>query len=633
MGILALGLLVGIGYLPAMLWGGFVWDDSIITDAPPIRELSGLWQIWFSPGALKMWEGHYWPLVYSTFWLEHKLWGFAPAGYHVVNVLLHLVNTLLLWRLIARLDISGAWIIAAAFAIHPLHVESVAWVIDRKDLLSTLFYLAAFSAYTRFVATRDPRPYFLALFLFALGMLCKSIVVTLPLALSIYHWWQQGRVTGADVFRLIPFFAVGLFIALADASFYRSNEVISFGYSFLERVLIAARVLWFYAGKLLWPTGLAVVYPRWEIDVADPLAWAHVAAAGAVVASLYVFRHRIGRGPLACLLFFAVTLSPVLGFVDFGYMQFSFVADRYQYLAGIGVLLAVIGAAAHGVGQRAGAWQKIALAVAAGALCAMGVLTWRQSGIYRDKVTFWSHVSAHNPTAPIAAYNLGTAFSEVGRLDEAEEHLHHALTRDPGHENALQNLGSVLVRMSRNDEAVETYRRLVEIDPRNPAAHSGMGIALYYLGRTDEALQSVDRALAIDPNFQEALTNRKGMPQVKAHADAGVAFMARGKFDDAEKHLRYVLKIDPKYTIALQNLALLQLKRQRYDEALEHYRRLVELNPDNAAAHSGMGIALYHSGNVEDALASLDRALALDPTLEDVRANREVMRQKKAIGD
>ena len=622
MGILALGLLVGVSYLPAMLWGGFVWDDRIITEAPPIREVSGLWQIWFSPGALRMWEGHYWPLVYSTFWLEHKLWGFAPAGYHIVNVALHLANTLLLWHLLARWGVSGAWVIAAVFAVHPLHVESVAWVIDRKDLLSTLFYLTAFSAYTRFVAERAPRRYLLALFLFALGMMCKSIVVTLPVALSIWHWWQQGRVTGADVFRLIPFFAVGLFIAIADASFYRSNEVISFGYSFLERVLLAARVLWFYAGKLLWPTGLAVVYPHWEIGVADPLAWGYVAAAGAVVVSLYVFRNRIGRGPLAGALFFAVTLSPVLGFVDYGYMQFSFVADRYQYLAGIGVLLVVIGAAAYGMQAR----QKIALAVAAVALCAMGVLTWRQSGIYRDKVTFWSHVSAHNPTAPIAPYNLGTALSGIGRLDEAEEHLRRALTLDPRHANALQNLGSVLVRMSRHDEAIETYRRLVEIDPRNAAAHSGLGIALYYLGRTDEALQSVDRALAIDPNFQEALTNRKGMPQVKAHADAGVALMARGELDDAEKHLHYVLKIDPKYAIALQNLALLQLKRQRYDEALEHYRRLLKMNPDNAAAHSGMGIALYHLGKVEDALASLDRALSLDPTLDDVRANRDVMR-------
>ena len=628
LGILALGLLVGISYGPAMLWGGFVWDDRVITEAPPIREgASGLWQIWFSPGALRMWEGHYWPLVYSTFWLEHKLWGFDPTGYHIVNVVLHFANVVLLWHLLARLTVPGAWIIAAVFAVHPLHVESVAWVIERKDLLSTLFYLAAFSTYIHMA--RDKAGYVLALGLFVLGMLCKSIVVTLPVALLIYHWWQQGRVPGAEVQRLLPFFAVGLFIAIMDASFYQSNEVIAFGYSFLERVLIAARVLWFYAGKLLWPTDLAVIYPHWEVMVADPFAWGRVVAACALAGLLYGFRNRIGRGPLAGALFFAVTLSPVLGFIDFGYMQFSFVADRYQYLAGVGVLAVLIGAMVRGVARLPGASQKGCLAVTVVALGAMGILTWQQSGIYRDKVTFWSHVMAHNAVAPIAPYNLGTALSGVGRLDEAEENLRRALELDPRHESALQNLGSVLVRKQHHEQAVDAYRRLIEIDPRSAVAHSGMGIALYYLGRTDEALQSVDRALAIDPNFEEALINRKGMPQVKAHADAGVAFMAQGKLDEAEKHLRYVLQIDSKYTIALQNLALLHLKRQQYEDARDLYQRIVEMNPDNAAAHSGMGIALYHLGEVEDAIARLDKALTLDPTLEVARANREVMKKEQ----
>ena len=628
LGILALGLLVGVSYGPAMLWGGFVWDDRVITEAPPIREgASGLWQIWFSPGALRMWEGHYWPLVYSTFWLEHKLWGFDPTGYHIVNVVLHFANVLLLWHLLARLPVPGAWIIAAVFAVHPLHVESVAWVIERKDLLSTLFYLAAFSAYIRMA--RDKVGYVLALGLFVLGMLCKSIVVTLPVALLIYHWWQQGRVPGAEVQRLMPFFAVGLFIAIMDASFYQDNEVISFGYSFFERVLIAARVLWFYAGKLLWPTDLAVIYPHWEVMVADPFAWGRVVAACVLAGLLYGFRNRIGRGPLAGALFFAVTLSPVLGFIDFGYMQFSFVADRYQYLAGVGVLTVLIGAVVHGVARLPGALQKGCLAVTVVALGAMGILTWQQSGIYRDKVALWRHVMAYNAVAPIAPYNLGTALGELGRLDEAEENLRRALELDPRHASALQNLASVLVRKQHHEQAVDAYRRLIEIDPRSAAAHSGMGIALYYLGRTDEALQSVDRALAIDPNFEEALINRKGMPQVKAHADAGVVLMAQGKLDEAEKHLRYVLQSDPKYTIALQNLALLHLKRQQYEDARDLYQRIVEMNPDNAGAHSGMGIALYHLGKVEDAIARLDKALTLDPTLEDARANREVMKKAR----
>ena len=219
---LALGLLVAVSYLPAMLWGGFVWDDRIMTNAEPVRDVSGLWQIWFSPSDIEG-EHHYWPLVYTTFWLEHKLWGFDPTGYHIVNVLLHLMNTLLLWHLLRRLVVPGAWVVAAVFAVHPLHVESVAWVIERKDVLSGLFYLAAVLAWLRFVEQPNSRRYAWSLVLYAASLLSKSIVVTLPVALLIWHWWQQGRVTSTDLWRLVPFFAVGLVITVGDLSFYWST--------------------------------------------------------------------------------------------------------------------------------------------------------------------------------------------------------------------------------------------------------------------------------------------------------------------------------------------------------------------------------------------------------------------------
>ena len=679
--MLALGVLVALSYAPAVLWGGFVWDDRVITEAPPIRNWDGLWRIWFSPSDLEFWEGHYWPLVYTTFWLEHKLWGFAPTGYHAVNVLLHVANALLLWRLLLRLAVPGAWVVAAVFAVHPLHVESVAWVLERKDVLSALFYLAAFWTWDRFVdepyAKGRTRRYVLTLALFVLGMLSKSIVVTLPAALLIRQWWKRGRVAGADLIRLVPFFAVGLAIAAADTSFYRSKEAISFDYSLIERVLIAAHALWFYVGKLIWPTGLAVIYPHWGVSVADPLAWGYVAAVMAAGAALWFLRHRIGRGPLAGVLFFAITLAPVLGLVDFGYMQFSFVADRYQYLAGIGMIAVIVGSAAACFLRLVAPSRSLvegfhsdrlptaakwgAVGTVSVLLIVLGALTWRQVGIYRDNVTFYTHILAHNPTARSAQYNLGNALiiaqrpeealaafriataqqpdsvdahsntgralMDLGRLDEAADRLRHALEMDPRHKVSLQNLALVRVRQQRPEEALDVYRRLLEIDPRHVGGHSGMGIALHYLGRTDEALQSVDRALVLDSTYAEALVNRELMPQVRSHADAGHALMEQGRLDEAERHLRYVMQIDPAYTTALQNLALLQLRRQRYDEALALYQRLVEMNPAHAEAHSGLGVALYSLGRVEEALESLDLALSLDPTLEEVRTNREAMRQ------
>ena len=542
---LALAVLAVGCYLPA-LSAGFVWDDEAFTDAAAVREWSGLWRIWFSPRAIEN-EGHYWPLVYTSFWLEHKLWGFAPAGHHAVNVLLHAANTLLVRRLAERLAVPGAWLVAAVFAVHPLHVESVAWIIERKDLLSGLCYLGAFLAWLRFTdepqAGRGGRHYVLALALFAAGMLCKSIVVTLPAAFVIVSWWKRGRVTGSDLPWVAPFFVVGAVMAAADLSFYDVREPLSLGYTAVERLLIAAHALWFYVGKLVWPGGLAVIYPHWETGAGDPEAWGYVAAWVAVVVALWFLRGRVGRGPLAGVLFFAVTLSPVLGFVDYGYMQFSFVADRHQYLAGMGLMAVLVGAAVRGVERLpAGVWRRCAAGAAAAALAVLAVLTWRHAGIYRDEVTLFTHVVAHNPAARGAQQNLGKALLDggrpeealaasraameqepddvkahanagvalirMGRLDEAEERLRAALALDPRHPIVLQNLAESLRKQERLDEALGYYRAVLEADPGNALPHAGMGHALFGLGRYEEALRSLDRALALAPGLESVRTMR-----------------------------------------------------------------------------------------------------------------------------
>ena len=265
-------------------------------------------------------------------------------------MLLHLLNSLLVWRLLLRLAVPGAWVAAAVFAAHPTHVESVAWIIERKDVLSGLFYLTAVLVWLRFLEQPRPWRYGLALLLFAAGLLSKSIVVTLPAALLIVQWWKEGRIAVRDLQRVAPFFLVALLITAVDLSSIGSRHSL-LDYSLPERMLVASRALWFYAGKLAWPTDLAVIYPRWDISLGDPWAWLYLAGATALAATLWFMRHRVGRGPLAGALFFAVTLSPVLGFVNHGYMKYSFVADRFQYLAGIGVIAVLIGAAVHGAGR------------------------------------------------------------------------------------------------------------------------------------------------------------------------------------------------------------------------------------------------------------------------------------------
>ena len=597
---LALGLLVAVSYFPA-LSGGFIWDDVLcITEEPVVLTPSGLWNIWFSPADLKK-EDHYWPIVYTTFWLEHKLWGLAPLGYHLVNVLLHLVNVLLVWRLLLRLTVPGAWVVAAVFAVHPLHVESVAWIIERKDLLSTLFYLTAVLTWMRFVETPGWGRYGLALALFTAGLLSKSVVVTLPAALLLWHWWQRDRVTVTDLLRLAPFFVVGLGITAADLAFYTSRRPHDLDYSVIERGLIAARALWFYVGKLLWPTELAVIYPLWDIRASDLLAWAYVVAALAVAALLWFGRHRMGRGPLAGALFFAVTLSPVLGFVDYGYMQFSFVADRFQYLAGLGVMAVLIGAAVHGAGKLPGwgKWAGGALAVVIVVL--LGTLTWRQAGIYRDETIFLSHIVSLNPDARNAHFKLGATLIDAGRPEEALAAARLAVEKRPDFAGTHFNLGLVLSQLKRFAEAEEHLRRALELDPRHRKAHLSMAETLRKQERYEEAVTAYRAVLKLDP--RDAI----------AHAGLGDTLFKAGRLEEALAVTRLAVEKHPDFATAHSNLGFILSQIKRFDEAAEHLRRAVALNPDARDAHLLLGAALFKAGRPEEALAATRLAVEKHP--------------------
>ena len=614
-----------------------------------MREPSGLADIWFSPTALDN-EGHYWPLIYTTFWLEHRLWGFDPVPFHLTNLLLHLLNTLLLWRLLRRFAIPGAWVAAAVFAVHPVHVESVAWVIERKDVLSALFYLTAASAWLRFVETPRTRPYVLSLGLFTAGLLSKSIVVTLPAALLIAGWWRRGRVLASDLRRLAPFAFVAVVVTLADLSFYAGREPLAFGLSFVERTLLAARALWLYALKLVWPSPLPVIYPKWEVGAADPLGWLALLAALALAAALWFGRRRFGRGPLAGALFFAVTLSPVLGFVDYGYLQFAFLADRYQYLASIGLTTALVAGAAAFAARRPGAATVGARVTAGVVIATLSVLTWRQAGIYRNEITFFSHIVAENPEARAAHRNLTIALLAADRPEEALETGRVALEREPDSADDLNNLGLALLRLERFDEAAEYFERTRTVDPRYPnaaqnlaetrrkqgryeeavaayrevlaidgdfaLAHAGMGETLFHLGRYDESLTALERALTLQPNLPMAAT---------LHRLRGRSAQALGRPEAAGFYER-ALEIAPRDTESLNRLAMLHFGEERYEEALTRYRALLEILPEDAQTHANLGATLFHLDRLDEAIRSFERAVALDPAAEQPRTDLERLR-------
>jgi len=697
LGALALVAFALASFLPAMLWGGFVWDDlEFIPGEPALRDLAGLKRIWFAP--MEVHEPFYRPLTYTSFWLEHKLWGFAPNGYHVVNVLLHAANAVLLWRILVALAAPGAWFVAAVFAVHPLHAESVAWAIERKDVLSGLLYLACVAAWLRFLAAREAGGasaartsrwrYGLALALLAAGMLAKNMVVTLPAALLILQWWRSGRITLADVARVAPFFLVALAIVALDLLLVTAKTPASFDYSIVERLLIASRAVWFYVGKLAWPADLAVIYERWDVQVGNPLAWLPLVAGLAAVAALWLLRGRLGRGPLAGAFFFVVTLSPTLGFVDHTYMLFAFVADRYQYLAGIGAMAVAIGAAAHLAGRLPDTWRRVAAVGGIAVLVLLGALTWRQAAIYRDEVTFFQHIVERNPEAVGAHLNLAKALFAENRFDEAVAAGRTAVAQRPDSHDALINLAVALGQLERFDEAERHLRRAVEVAPRNEASKplENLAVLLSRRNELDEAEALLREALNLAPDDPTIVRNLAKLLQAKQQPTAALDMYDRltllggddvathtarggllsqlgrhdeamaawrqalasapspsaafslhtslgraewtksGSADAAAAHYERALAIDPDDVRTLGDLASLRIAQQRYDDALALFRRALEQTPDAPRLHAGRGYALYRIGQTDAAIESLERALELDPGSHEARTHLALAR-------
>ncbi len=322
-------------YYPAW-FGEPLWDDEAHLTRPALQSLGGLLRIWTEPGATQQ----YYPLVHTAFWIQARLWGAAMLPYHLVNISLHVAAALLFLRLLVRLQIPGAWLAAALFALHPIQVESVAWISELKNTLSTVFALGAALAYLRFAETRRRSAYAAAAVLFLLGLLSKTVIATVPAALLVILWWRDGRISWKrDVVPLLPFFGLGLAAGLFTAWMERTSigaEGASFDFSMVERGLIAGRAFWFYLAKLFWPARLTFIYPRWEISSTAWWQYLFPAAALGLLALLFVYRRR-HRGPLAGALLFGGLLFPAIGFVNVYPFLYSFVADHFQYFASLAI--------------------------------------------------------------------------------------------------------------------------------------------------------------------------------------------------------------------------------------------------------------------------------------------------------
>ena len=566
----ALVAAVSIAYQPS--WhGGLLWDDAAHLTRPELRSWDGLRRIWFEPGATQQ----YYPLLHTAFWIEHRLWGDEPAGYHFLNLFLHCAAAALAALALRRLRVPGAYLAAAIFALHPVHVESVAWITEQKNTLSAVLYLGAALAWFRWEETRRRDAYALALGLFVLALCGKTVTATLPAALLVLHWWRRGRPAfRRDIVPLLPFFALGIAAGLFTVWVER-NLVGAQGADFpltpVERLLIAGRAPWFYLGKLLWPADLAFIYPRWRVNGSAPWQSLYPLASAAALAALWAQRRRV-PGALAAALFFLATLFPALGFFDVYPFLFSFVADHFQYLASLGIL--ALAAAAAATLLR----PPLLHTVAAATLAVLGILTWKQSHLYADRETLYRATITANPECWMAWNNLAGALIERGAAVEA---LPLAL-------------------------------RALELRPRYPEAHNNAALALAAQGRTEEALPHYRRALELDPAYAEARNN------------FGYALAALGRLDEAISQYRKALDGDPASAGVHYNLAMALVSRGDSRPAIAHLRRALELEPDFLQAHNNLGILLARNGRLEEAIAEFRQALRLAPGSAEVRRNLEI---------
>ena len=675
MGPVILGLVL-FCYWPA-LTGGKVWDDAAHITKPELQSWTGLGRIWSDIHATQQ----YYPVLHSAFWIEHRLWGDAVVGYHLVNVLLHawccvLLALVLSWLWGSEPNLAGtvvppqnhdgrvvvpigaAWVVAVVFAVHPVCVESVAWITEQKNVLSLAFYLSSTYFYLRFEKTRLVRWYLPSAVLFVLAIGTKTVTASLPAALLVVLWWKYGRLRWRrDVVPLLPWFLVagvaGSITAWVERVLLGANGQ-AYDLSLVERTLLAGRVIWFYLGKLIWPSNLMFIYPRWDVRLSAENWVIYLVAVLAVTVALWWLRRR-SRGPLACWLFFCGSLFPALGFINVYPFTFSYVADHFQYLPSLGLFVgAVAGLALWSA--RLSPTARYAMLLASGFVVGgLALLSNHQSREYRDSLTLYRVTLEKNPDCWLAHSNLAAELADApGKLPEALAHYAEALRLKPDNPEIHNSLGNTLVAAGRNDEANAQFGEAVRLDPRfiaarlnlantlakdpwrlpaalthyaealrqNPEsaeAHFSLAVTLAGIeGREAEARAEFGATLRLQPEHAEAWANLAGLlarlPGQAAEAEAAFAQTLRLAPDRARNHYNYAVWLDG--------------QPDREAAAAEHYEAALRINPAYAQAHNNLAVLFARRGRFDQARLHWEAALKASPGYEDASRNLQRLDQR-----
>ncbi|HUJ45275.1 MAG TPA: tetratricopeptide repeat protein [Opitutaceae bacterium] len=623
--------------------GDWLWDDHVeVLDARDVRDPGGLARIWLAPSG-----PDYFPLKTTVQWLQWRWWGdHSTLGYHLTSVGLHLLSALLVWRVLRKLGLRLAWLGGLLFAVHPVVVESVAWIAELKNTLSLPLLLLALCAWLDFDERHQPRAYLRALLLFLAAMLCKSSVVMFPVVLLLHAWWKRGRIGWRDLRAAAAFFAVSLVLGLVTVWFQHQRSIgagaLPVG-GLASRLAGAGLAAAFYLAKCVLPVGLLPVYPRWAVDPPSALQFLPWAGLAALIGWLWSRRSGWGRHALFGFGFFLLNLLPVLGLIKMSYQYISWVADHFVYLP----LIGVIGLAAAGVESALDALpapRRVLARGAIAALCtALAIAGHRYAGVFGSEEVLWTYTVTHNPDALVARNNLAKVLVESGRIEEGIRQYEAALRIDPRNADAQGNLGNVLVQTGRlnegiayeeealrlkpndvgicgnlggallqagrREEAITRYQEAAHLDPRNPRVHTNLGNALAQTGRWPEAIQEYGEAVRLQADSAEA------------HAGLADALARSGRTAEAIPHYETALRLRPGDADAHYNLAYTLSLANRPAEAIGHYEAALRLKPGFAEAHNNLGLALLQLGRLPEAIGHLEQAVQAKPDYADARAN------------
>jgi len=497
--LIAAGLWI---YWPA-LTGAFLWDDvETVTSNPHLRDLGGLAGIWFVAPLPD------WPLTSTLLWVLWHLFGNQPLGYHLCSLALHLGSGFLIWRVLGRLGLRWGWLGGLLFVIHPLAVESVAWISEIKNTLSLPLFLLAFDAWLD-ADEGKASGYGRSLLFYLAAMWAKTSTVALPLALLLYCWWKRGTVTRRETVRLVPFFLISLVLGLVSV-YFQGNKVedaaIQMG-SLTTRLIQAASAVFFYLGRFLLPVGFLPVYPRPSFSPPTLLELLAVPALLTILAVLWTQRRGWGRHVLFGLGFFLLNLAPVLGLVRMEFMTISWVSDHFAYLAMIGLVALVVAGWECAQTRVPMAIRKAGMAAG---LVVLAFLAWESrqvASVFINAQTLWAYTVEHNPQAYVAYNNLAGISLAQGRVFEAINLFERALRLNPNYAEAHQNLGTALLKINRPAEAAVQYQLALKANPHYANAHNGLGVVLMQSGRYPEAVVEYQEALKIDPTLANAHHN------------------------------------------------------------------------------------------------------------------------------